>query len=299
MNGTLAAFHSSDAESAYSGVSSSSDSFESEKDGSSDDEPLVQAAMEASLPDKASKLARVEKICAFRCSLEGFIVCNYCRRALINVDACKSHITKFHKSQAEWLSPLPANETLDNMSMTQLQELYDRPGSKEPRKPFDGIVIQDGFKCTNCFSTFISAQTSRRHLSDCRGKREHYTNSCEVSATSVMEQSENQGQFSTHFWCDTRWTRESLAQWNVESIAVWSFRRYINRSQSPKSFVKLATFAFRYFSRHSLYSISKIVCHFWGRKVASKNKKLHRSILFIASKCNDECWRRGRPTKFV
>jgi hypothetical protein len=65
MNGTLAAFHSSDAESAYSGVSSSSDSFESEKDGSSDDEPLVQAAMEASLPDKASKLARVEKYALF------------------------------------------------------------------------------------------------------------------------------------------------------------------------------------------------------------------------------------------
>ena len=160
MNGTLAAVQSSDAESAYSDVSSSSDSFESEKDESSDDEPLVnQAAMEASLPNKASKLARVEKICAFRCTLEGFIVCIYCRRALINVDACKSHITKFHKSQAEWLSPLPANEALDNMSMTQLQELYDRQGYTEPRKPFDGIVIQDGFKCTNCFSTFISAQT--------------------------------------------------------------------------------------------------------------------------------------------
>jgi hypothetical protein len=169
MNGTLAAVQSSDAESAYSDVSPSSDSFESEKDESSDDEPLVnQAAMEASLPNKASKLARVEKICAFRCTLEGFIVCIYCRRALINVDACKSHITKFHKSQAEWLSPLPANEALDNMSMTQLQELYDRPGSTEPRKAFDGIVIQDGFKCTNCFSTFISAQTSRRHISDCK-----------------------------------------------------------------------------------------------------------------------------------
>ena len=107
MNGTIDAFQSSDAESAYSDEPSSSDSFEPEKDESDDDEPLVQVAMEASLPNKASKLARVEKICPFRCTLEGFIVCDYCRRALINVDACKSHITKFHKSQAEWLSPLP------------------------------------------------------------------------------------------------------------------------------------------------------------------------------------------------
>jgi hypothetical protein len=168
MNGTIAAFQSSDAESAYSEGPYSGDSSELEQDESDNDEPSVQAAMNASLPNKASKLVRVEKICAFRCNLEGFIVCIYCRRALINVDACKSHITKFHKSQAEWLSPLPANSAIDSMSMTQLQELYDRPGSTESRKPFDGIIIQDGFKCTNCFSTFISAQTSRRHLSDCR-----------------------------------------------------------------------------------------------------------------------------------
>jgi hypothetical protein len=29
-------------------------------------------------------------------------------------------------------------------------------------------------------------------------KQEHYNSSCEVSATSVVEQSENQGEFSTH-----------------------------------------------------------------------------------------------------
>ena len=48
----------------------------------------------------------------------------------------------------------------------QLQSLY---GSEDIcRRPFDGILIQDGFKCTECCSTFLSAQTSRRHISDCR-----------------------------------------------------------------------------------------------------------------------------------
>jgi hypothetical protein len=44
MNGTIDVFQSSDAASAYSDEPSSSDSFESEKDESDDDEPLVQAA---------------------------------------------------------------------------------------------------------------------------------------------------------------------------------------------------------------------------------------------------------------
>ena len=160
MFGAISVFHSS--ESADTDEHSSADHVDTEN-GESDDEDASEVVL---APKKASKLTHVEKICPFRCSLDGFIVCTFCSRAVINADACNSHIKKFHQYQASWLCPILQSECSQVLSVSQIQELYERQDGC--RRPFDGILIQDGFKCTECSSTFLSAQTSRRHINDCR-----------------------------------------------------------------------------------------------------------------------------------
>ena len=160
MFGAISVFHSS--ESADTDEHSSADHVDTEN-GESDDEDASEVVL---APKKASKLTHVEKICPFRCSLDGFIVCTFCSRAVINAEACNSHIKKFHQYQASWLCPILQSECSQVLSVSQIQELYERQDGC--RRPFDGILIQDGFKCTECSSTFLSAQTSRRHINDCR-----------------------------------------------------------------------------------------------------------------------------------
>jgi hypothetical protein len=159
MFGANSVFDSS--ESADTDQQSSEDHVDTEN-GESGDEDTSEVVL---APRKTSKLTHVEKLCPFRCSLEGFIVCTFCNRAVINADACNSHIKKFHKYQP-WLRPILTSECSKVLSISQLQELYER--QDDCRRPFDGILIRDGFKCTKCFSTFLSAQTSRRNINDCR-----------------------------------------------------------------------------------------------------------------------------------
>ena len=159
MNGTIAAFGSSESADSSGDLLQSSDDTVETAITSDDDQPLVE------IP-RSSKLCRIEKTCPFKCSQEGFVVCIYCRKAVINADGCKAHILKFHKTEATWLCPIEKKECGRAMSISQLQELYG--SGSHCRLPFEGIAIHDGFKCTGCFATFLSAQNSRRHLNDCR-----------------------------------------------------------------------------------------------------------------------------------
>ena len=159
MNGTIAAFGSSESADSSGDLLQSSDDTVETAITSDDDQPLVE------IP-RSSKLCRIEKTCPFKCSQEGFVVCIYCRKAVINADGCKAHILKFHKTEATWLRPIEKSECGRDMSISQLQELYG--SGSHCRLPFEGIAIHDGFKCTGCFATFLSAQNSRRHLNDCR-----------------------------------------------------------------------------------------------------------------------------------
>ena len=77
MFGAISVFHSS--ESADTDEHSSADHVDTEN-GESDDEDASEVVL---APKKASKLTHVEKICPFRCSLDGFIVCTFCRRQRI------------------------------------------------------------------------------------------------------------------------------------------------------------------------------------------------------------------------
>jgi len=162
MNGTIAAFgDSSDSADASGDLIHTSEDEVEMASSSDDDKPL---ALE--IPSKPSKLSRVEKLCPFKCTEQGFIVCIYCFKAVINADGCKGHILKFHKNSASWLCPIEPSACATAMSMIQLQELY--ASHDHCRTPFDGIVIQNGLQCTGCSCTFLSTQTSKRHVKDCR-----------------------------------------------------------------------------------------------------------------------------------
>ena len=160
MFGILPAFENS-SDSADSDIrsASSEDIDGSDSEDSTDDHHTSQTK---------SKLAKVEATCPFKCTKDGFVVCVYCRKAVINPEACKKHINKYHKTASTWLRPISEDESANAMSVLQMQQLY--ASHEEHRPPFEGILIQEGFKCTGCNNTYISAQTSRRHLSDCRGK---------------------------------------------------------------------------------------------------------------------------------
>ena len=92
MNGTIAAFGSSESADSSGDLLQSSDDTVETAITSDDDQPLVE------IP-RSSKLCRIEKTCPFKCSQEGFVVCIYCRKAVINADGCKAHILKFHKTE--------------------------------------------------------------------------------------------------------------------------------------------------------------------------------------------------------
>ena len=105
MFGSNSAFGSSDSADTDMIKSSESESDADTGESDKEDHPVTDLSL-----GKPTKLVKVDKICPFRCSQDGFIVCTYCSKAVINVDACSRHINKYHKSQASWLDPLPLRE---------------------------------------------------------------------------------------------------------------------------------------------------------------------------------------------
>ena len=142
---------------------SASDDSSSSQCSYHDSESDGQQEESAPLP---GKLAKVEPICPFQVTADGFIFCTYCNSGVVSATKTKQHITRHHQSSKLWLKDMKEHEAIRSMTMDQLIALYSEK-NLEPRKPFSCFPILPGYQCRTCGETSKSRSVILKHSQKC------------------------------------------------------------------------------------------------------------------------------------
>ena len=158
----------------YSMQSDNSDSGSASNAGASDDSSSSVCSYsgsesESQQEESASftgKLAKVDPICPFQVTADGFIFCTYCNSGVVSASKTKDHINRHHQSSKVWLKEMKQHEAVGAMTMDELIELYSEK-KIEPRQPFSCFPILPGYQCKACGDTSKSRSVILKHSKLC------------------------------------------------------------------------------------------------------------------------------------